>query len=829
MKVAVVVAALMLYVSALAQDTPHVHPPVALSSLAPTQTPKDTIPDRGLTPTITSVKSGLWVDPSVWSPERAPTATDTVLVKEDHIIDYTSANVFTLAISGMVRCDSKADSSLKAANILIYRTGKFICGTNTQPLFPKAEIVISNTPIASDDTGQFWTGLISFGEWRFHGMPKSTWHRLVANAKAGDVMLSLDAPPVGWKTGDKLILPDSRQTAVERKWGDVPDKPIDLQIEEVTVREVNGTLVTLNAPMKFNHFGAGVGLMPHVQNQTRNIIVRSESPTGTRGHTMCTDRALCDVRFVQFDNMGRTKAARLTTSNIKGRYPIHAHHYMGPRNASNTGFQGAFVGNSFYDSLKWAIAIHNSHWLQVNDNVIYKADGSGIQTEQGNERENEIDRNAMILIGKPSVHSQWPSYGGVVTGVWEDFGWEGSCLWFTGNDNFVRSNICANAQYAGVNINHRPPSGFGYHYPVVPRFRGADIAIDSEWEYYGWPTQPARIAPPSRDHSDNETYSSNHGYWVGASGNVGVIRNAKNWHIAQACLYSARNISATYDGYVCVNDPAISAQASDENHGLDFRSTTYESGKLTLRNIRIEGFVQGIALPGTRGAFPQGTEGYTSGVLEIIDGTLKNYVNVIDTSPNQPKSTTFRNIMFDRTVIRPAVRYLQGDILETPSTPQDFMGYLAYYDVNAHRILSSKVQSLNHNNSGQDFGYYFEEQAPNYLMYHSTNMGAGDISKANCPVASVTNRLTNQQCWNAVKVATLAEIAPCSTTGFTKGFWCSLGGTTPPVPPDPPKPPEDTTFAIGGRKYSVQDLGPDATSDSALRLQGVPYTVSPAP
>ena len=829
-----------------AQDV-HVHPPVRLgtpsdahahhgaqsalkqSALAPTQTPKDVIPDRGLNPTITSVKSGVWFDPSVWDQARAPAATDTVLVKEEHAVTYTTATVFTLAVAGTVTCDATAANKLQAGNILIYRTGKYICGTEQAPIGLTSEIVISNTPLAADDPGQFWTGLISFGEWRMHGRPKSTWHRLVANAKAGDVMLSLDAPPVGWKSGDKLVLPDSRQIAVQRKWGTIPDTPVDLQIEEITVLDVNGTLVTLSAPLKFDHLGAGVGLMPHVQNMTRNIIVRSESPTGTRGHTMCTDRALCDIRFVEFISTGRTKAQRLnTTSNVKGRYPVHAHHYMGPRNASNTGFQGAFIGNSFYDSLKWAIAIHNSHWMQVNDNVIYKADGSGIQTEQGNERENEIDRNAMILIGTPSIHSQWPSYGGVVTGVWGDFGWDGSCLWFTGNDNYVRNNICANAQYAGVNINHRPASGFDYHYPVVPKFRGADIAIDAEWDTYGWPTQPAKIAPASRDHSGNETYASNHGYWVGASGVVGVIRNAKNWNIYQNCVYSARNIEATYDGLTCVNDPAIAAKASDENHGIEMASTTYESGKLTFRNLRVEGFVVGMVLPGTRGQFPATSPGYTSGVMEIIDGTLKNWVNVLDTSPNQAKSTTFRNITFERTTQRPEIRWIVNEWLENPQAAKDFMGHLAYYDINAHRIVSSKVQSINHNKSGQDFAYFFEEQAPGYLMYHSTNMGAGNIALANCPSASTTNRKTNQQCWDAHKIATLAEIAPCTTAGETQGFWCPLSGT-PPIPPDPPKPVDDLSFTVGGRKYNVQDAGPSPTPDTALRLLGVPYTVAPAP
>jgi hypothetical protein len=38
-------------------------------------------------------------------------------------------------------------------------------------------------------------------------------------------------------------------------------------------------------------------LLPHVGNATRNVVIRSENPAGTRGHTLFTHRAdvLTDV------------------------------------------------------------------------------------------------------------------------------------------------------------------------------------------------------------------------------------------------------------------------------------------------------------------------------------------------------------------------------------------------------------------------------------------------------------------------------------------------------------------------------------------------------
>ena len=72
------------------------------------------------------------------------------------------------------------------------------------------------------------------------------------------------------------------------------------QWEERTMQAISadGRTITLNSALQYDHLGArdlnGVlDFLPHVGNLTRNVIVRSESATGTRGHVHCDAHGGC--------------------------------------------------------------------------------------------------------------------------------------------------------------------------------------------------------------------------------------------------------------------------------------------------------------------------------------------------------------------------------------------------------------------------------------------------------------------------------------------------------------------------------------------------------
>ena len=111
----------------------------------------------------------------------------------------------------------------------------------------------------------------------------------------------------------------------------------------------DGLGVTLSAPLAFDHLGArdsggSLRFTPHLANLTRNVLIHSENPIGTRGHTMCMGTAMARTSAVPvlgsrahhprrsrqhttFDSSGNV-ATHIGTNQI-GRYAAHMHHLAG--------------------------------------------------------------------------------------------------------------------------------------------------------------------------------------------------------------------------------------------------------------------------------------------------------------------------------------------------------------------------------------------------------------------------------------------------------------------------------------------------------------------
>jgi len=116
--------------------------------------------------------------------------------------------------------------------------------------------------------------------------PAAQFRISVIGPLAGQTRLVLAEPPTGWRAGDHLVLPDTRQLGGDERGGRYQP-----QWEELTVAAVSGETVTLSAPLAFDHKGArrpdGVlEFLPHVGNLTRNVVIRSANPRGVRGHVL---------------------------------------------------------------------------------------------------------------------------------------------------------------------------------------------------------------------------------------------------------------------------------------------------------------------------------------------------------------------------------------------------------------------------------------------------------------------------------------------------------------------------------------------------------------
>src|SRR5262249_35461741 len=156
------------------------------------------------------------------------------------------------------------------------------------------EIIIPDQPFdLVQDPSQYGHGLIALGKVTMSGAPLSdTFVRLAAEPHAGATTLTLATPVTGWRVGDRLVLPDTRQLVAAELFAAYTP-----QWEVLTIQAISADqrTLTLTAPLQFDHFGAydpsGVlDFLPHVADLTRNVVLRSQSSLGTRGTAMFTNR-----------------------------------------------------------------------------------------------------------------------------------------------------------------------------------------------------------------------------------------------------------------------------------------------------------------------------------------------------------------------------------------------------------------------------------------------------------------------------------------------------------------------------------------------------------
>jgi hypothetical protein len=390
-----VVLSLTVAAAALAQD----------HHLSPVSGVPHGIPRLCAAPTATATRDGAWSNPSTWSGGRVPSAGDSVLVAAGTTVTYDALSDSPIAcvdIAGTLRFRTDANTRLTVGTVTVLAAGRLEIGTADAPVADaaSAEIVIADSPLdTTRDPEQFGGGIVGLGTVRVHGSPRTpAFVRLAAEPLAGQTRLVLAERPSGWRAGDRLVLPDTRQLGADER-----GPRYQPRWEELTVAAVSGETVTLSAPLAFDHKGArrpdgALEFLPHVGNLMRNVVIRSANPRGVRGHVLFVSRADVDIRYARFSNLGRTRpgvldntefaadgTVRHVGTNPIGRYALHLHLVFGPvRPAAGAG-QFTVIGNAIDSAAKWGLTIHNSHFGLVRDNVVYDARGAGIVAEDGSE------------------------------------------------------------------------------------------------------------------------------------------------------------------------------------------------------------------------------------------------------------------------------------------------------------------------------------------------------------------------------------------------------------------------------------------------------------
>lgn len=571
--------------------------------VAQIKTAHDTIPDFCASPSVRSVRTGSWSDPSTWSPSRVPSTADVVRVASGHTVTLdiqASVPASCVGVDGTLTFSRTVSTRLWAGNVIVYANGYLDMGTSSSPIPVNvdAEIMIADQSLnLAADPDQYGTALIVFGRLRVHGATKTpTWTRLAQEPRAGATTLTLSQPVTGWQPGDRVVLPDTRHM----KWNEVTNwSPTTPQWEELSVQTVaaDGRSITVTPALRYDHLGARDGdgaltFLPHVGNLSRNVVIRSEAPIGsggTLGHTMFTARADVDIRYASFKDLGRTTNRALNdATNHIGRYAVHIHHLAGPVATPANGHQFTFVGNgvdggSSSHRLKWGLAIHNSHYGLIQQNVFYNWAGSAVMFEDGSESYNLLDSNFAIR-----------SRG---TGDRVAEGTEGGGFWFRGPNNYIRGNVAAN------HWGDTTEAAYGFKFYLrylgnirVPNHKGADTSVAGQYST----VNGNRI--PILEFADNEVYGGAQGltyWWVSSqdpqpyTGIVeSIVRNLRIWHVYNVGIYHYPAAKMTFDGLVIRGkDPASSACCGRGFHGEDYAAT-----QVVLRNANIQGMTTGISL-----------------------------------------------------------------------------------------------------------------------------------------------------------------------------------------------------------------------------------------
>ena len=577
-------------------------------------------------PTLASAGSGAWSDAQTWSEQRVPGAGDRVVIEAGHDVAYdavSDAALDCVEVRGALRFAAESDTRLKVVTLTVREAGLLEVGSTAAPVAADvtAEIIIADRPIDTAlDPAQVGNGLISLGKVTMHGAVRApTFVRTQNEPLAGDETIELERPAEGWRPGDYVVIPDTRQLReVERKGGYAS------QTEKVRVAAVAGAEVTLSAPLRHDHRGArdaegAIELLPHVGNLSRNVIVRSENPEGTRGHTMFLSHADVDLRYVAFHELGRTRNgsvdnARFATdgrasrvgSNQIGRYAVHFHHYFGPRSEPSNGHQFTLIGNAVDGAPKWGVTVHRTHYGLVQDNVVYNTRGAAIATEDGSESFNVFDHNFAVQSPGRSASRLSGGYGGSLP----DLGVVGAGFWFRGPNNYVRNNVAANAGQAGFAFPEMQGS------VRTPAFKGADTSKADE---------SVRVDLANAavlEFAGNEAYGTiQNGLESDWNGTVSSFRT---WHSSRHGVLGSPPEALVVEGLVVRGDPAALGDPSERPVGVWI--SNYVSRSVSVTSADVQGMRVGVLSPFFYNQAPEPGRG--PGSLVIENGYFRNQVGV---------------------------------------------------------------------------------------------------------------------------------------------------------------------------------------------------------
>ena len=394
-----------------------------------------------------------WSDPSAWPGGVVPGVGAAVVIPAGRTIrlDVSPPALDGLTVDGILEVDDR-DVALTSRWIVV--RGAFRIGTEAKPFTKRAVVTLTGPSTDNIEGAGAKVIAVLSGTLDLHGQPRMAWTKLGATAAAGANQIQL-AATTDWRAGDRIVLASTDFDP--------------FQAEEAVVTQVQGNLLTLQAPLRYSHWGqaqsfggrsvderAEVGLL------SRNIVIQGDSSslaTGFGGHLMVMAGATARVEGVELTRMGQKKQL--------ARYPMHWHM------AGSVDGQ-YFRNNSVWKTFNRCVTVHGTNNAQVMNNVCYDNIGHAFFLEDGAETGNLFEGNLGLATKRPVTGEQvLPSDVDPAT------------FWITNPDNTYRRNVAAGSR------------GFGFWFALPAAPTGLSV---------GGAARPR--ATPLREFADNVAHSN---------------------------------------------------------------------------------------------------------------------------------------------------------------------------------------------------------------------------------------------------------------------------------------------------------------------------------
>lgn len=624
---------------------------------------------------VRSVSNGPWSDPSTWNPARVPKPGDRVLISSRTTVNYdvNEKGVLRLVqVAGTLSFARDRNTELNVGLLTIQHSDTcsehgFACefeGAEAGPVTPSEHwpsliVGTSDAPIPAEHTARIRLHYVEgmdkknapaiaccSGRMELHGAPMSrTWMKLGADVAEGSNQVTLSGDVSGWRVGDEIIV-----TATDRASGgsasfrQASDNAKEPQTERRTIAAMEGTVLTLDRPLRYAHSGRGE-FRGEVANLSRNVVVESADPNGVRGHTVYHRFSRGGISYARFAHLGK--------EGVLGRYAIH-YHLVG-----DTMRGSSVLGAAVVDSHNRWVTIHGTQYLLVRDCIGYGSVGHGYFLEDGTEVYNLLDRNLAVHAcrGRRLPDQALPFDPNDGAGFW----------WANGLNTITRNVTTENDEY-GYRYDMQKRSNFDTHLPILQP-DGSEKVID------------VRTIPIWRFEKNEARAEGFYGMVVAANGNSQPDSGIRS----EGSLQRIMNIDWTGPD---TEHPHIIRDLKIHGAHYAFRP---HSPSMLIENLRIDKSVYGIYRPCFENHVyrnvhlsGQGPEPFNRGMDDAsaqvgsitVDGlridSLENgnqrhpFIHMTDNGLAEGASCHFRNIVLDSRDGRRPLFNLGGSSLVEP-------------------------------------------------------------------------------------------------------------------------------------------------------------------